>query len=207
MPPRYTTTAFEFAATSEMVAPAARRLDRPRPFDERNEVARAFLDRFEARHGDRPEYFFPPTATTSARMMLLAIAGGTPLTGEGVKDALEQIKMLPAASGAPGTRLRFGRFIRHGWVGSEFLVARRVLPDGSRSVLHGTIEGLLDAPGAAVTAEPVRVIQWATGAVGAAQLREVVDRPDLELVGLFVYDPAKVGVAAATCIARSLTRL
>ena len=63
-----------------------------------------------------------------------------------MKDALEQIKMLPAASGAPGTRLRFGRYIRHGWVGSEFLVARRVLPDGSRSVLHGTIEGLVEPP-------------------------------------------------------------
>ena len=47
-----------------------------------------------------------------------------------------------------------------------------------------------------MTAEPIRVVQWATGAVGAAQLREVVDRPDLELVGLFVYDPAKVGVDA-----------
>ena len=41
-----------------------------------------------------------------------------------------------------------------------------------------------------------RVVQWATGAVGLAQLREIVDRPDLELVGLFVYDPAKVGVDA-----------
>ena len=42
--------------------------------------------------------------------------------------------------------MRFGRYIRNGWVGSEFLVARRVLPDGSRSVLHGTIEGLLEEP-------------------------------------------------------------
>ena len=78
--------------------------------------------------------------------MMLAIAAARPLTGLGVKGALEQIKMLPAATGAPGTRMRFGRYIRNGWVGSEFLVARRVLPDGSRSVLHGTIEGLLEAP-------------------------------------------------------------
>ena len=61
-----------------------------------------------------------------------------------MKEALERIKMLPAATGAPGTRLRFGKFIRHGWVGSEYLVARRVLPDGSRTVLHGTIEGLVE---------------------------------------------------------------
>ena len=51
----------------------------------------------------------------------------------------------------------------------------------------------------------VRVIQWATGAVGAAQLREVVDRPDLELVGLFVYDPAKVGVDAGELVGRPPT--
>ena len=54
--------------------------------------------------------------------------------------------MVPAASGAPGTRLRFGKFIRQGWMGSEFLLARRVLPDASRIVLHGTIEGPLEPP-------------------------------------------------------------
>ena len=68
------------------------------------------------------------------------------MTGVGVKQALEKIKMLSAASGAPGTRLRFGKYIRHGWVGSEFLVARRVLPDASGIVLHGTIEGLHEPP-------------------------------------------------------------
>jgi branched-chain amino acid transport system substrate-binding protein len=75
--------------------------------------------------------------------MLTAIATAKPLTGRGVKEALERIKMMPAAVGAPGTRLRFGKYIRQGWVGSEFLVARRVLPDGSRIVMHGTIEGLV----------------------------------------------------------------
>src|SRR5882757_7266308 len=50
-----------------------------------------------------------------------------------------------------------------------------------------------------------RVVQWATGAVGAAQLREVVDRPDLELVGLFVYDPDKVGLDAGTLVGRPPT--
>jgi hypothetical protein len=48
-------------------------------------------------------------------------------------------------------------------------------------------------------------VQWATGAVGSAQLREVVDRPDLELVGLFVYDSAKVGVDAGALVGRPPT--
>jgi hypothetical protein len=51
----------------------------------------------------------------------------------------------------------------------------------------------------------VRVVQWATGAVGLAQLREVVDRPDLELVGVFVYNPDKVGVDAGTLVGRPPT--
>jgi hypothetical protein len=51
----------------------------------------------------------------------------------------------------------------------------------------------------------VRVVQWATGAVGVAQLREVVDREDLELVGLFVYDPAKVGIDAGALVGRPAT--
>ena len=52
---------------------------------------------------------------------------------------------------------------------------------------------------------PVRVIQWATGPIGAAQLREVIDNPELELAGVFVYDPAKVGVDAATLVGRPPT--
>jgi hypothetical protein len=51
----------------------------------------------------------------------------------------------------------------------------------------------------------VRVVQWATGSVGIAQLREVIDRPDLELVGVFVYSPHKVGVDAGTLVGRPPT--
>lgn len=38
-----------------------------------------------------------------------------------------------------------------------------------------------------------RIIQWATGNVGHHALRMIVERPDFQLVGLRVYDPAKVG--------------
>ncbi len=146
MPPRYTTTAFEFAATSTWWREQLAGWIGLDQYDERNETGREFLDRFEARYGRRPEYFFPLYCYDIGRLMMLALAAARPLTGHGVKDALEKIKMLPAASGAPGTRMRFGRYIRNGWVGSEFLVARRVLADGSATVLHGTIEGLLEPP-------------------------------------------------------------
>jgi 2,4-diaminopentanoate dehydrogenase len=38
-----------------------------------------------------------------------------------------------------------------------------------------------------------KVIQWATGSVGGVSLRSIIEHPDLELVGVLVNDPAKVG--------------
>ena len=48
-----------------------------------------------------------------------------------------------------------------------------------------------------------RVVQWATGAVGAAQLQEIIDDPELELVGLFVYSPDKAGADAGVLVDRN----
>jgi len=42
----------------------------------------------------------------------------------------------------------------------------------------------------------LRVAQWATGNIGTRALRELIRHPDLELVGLLVYDPDKAGVDA-----------
>jgi hypothetical protein len=50
-----------------------------------------------------------------------------------------------------------------------------------------------------------RVIQWATGPVGRIQLAEVIDHPDLELVGVLVYSPDKEGVDAGALVGRSDT--
>jgi ABC-type branched-subunit amino acid transport system substrate-binding protein len=146
MPPRYTTTAFEFCAKSQWWRDQMRGWIGLDQYDERNRTGQDFLDRYEAEHGERPAYYFPLYCYDIGRMMAMALSTARPLTGAGVKDALERIKMVPAACGAPGTRLRFGKHIRHGWMGSEFLVARRVLPDASGTVLHGTIEGLVEAP-------------------------------------------------------------
>ena len=48
--------------------------------------------------------------------------------------------------------------------------------------------------------KPTRVIQWATGPVGSVQLAEVIDNPDFDLVGLFVYSPDKVGADAGALV-------
>ncbi|WP_420639735.1 dihydrodipicolinate reductase [Candidatus Poriferisocius sp.] len=43
---------------------------------------------------------------------------------------------------------------------------------------------------------PLRVVQWATGNIGARSLRGIMEHPHLELVGVWVHDQAKVGVDA-----------
>ena len=48
-----------------------------------------------------------------------------------------------------------------------------------------------------VGATAPRVIQWATGSTGMFALRHLVDSPDLELVGVRVYEPDLGGVVDA----------
>jgi len=43
--------------------------------------------------------------------------------------------MMPAASGAPGTRISLGKFQRRAWMGAGYLVARKLDPDGVNSHL------------------------------------------------------------------------
>lgn len=50
-----------------------------------------------------------------------------------------------------------------------------------------------------------RVVQWATGATGRPALRAVIDAPDLELAGVRVYDPDKVGNDAGDLAGRPPT--
>src|SRR5580700_12182796 len=38
-----------------------------------------------------------------------------------------------------------------------------------------------------------RVVQWATGRIGASSLREIIRSPEMELVGVYVHSEAKEG--------------
>jgi len=99
-------------------------------YDEGNPVAKEFLDRFEAAYGRRPEYFNPVLWRDVATSFLHALADATPLSPRGVRDALERVKMLPAACGSAGTRISFGRWSHRGWMGAGYLVARTLDPNG-----------------------------------------------------------------------------
>jgi hypothetical protein len=50
-----------------------------------------------------------------------------------------------------------------------------------------------------------RVVQWATGSMGRTALRRVIDHSDLELAGVYVYDPRKIGVDAGEIARRPAT--
>lgn len=50
-----------------------------------------------------------------------------------------------------------------------------------------------------------RAVQWATGAMGSACLRGMIDHPGLEVVGVYVYGKQKVGVDAGVLAKRPET--
>jgi hypothetical protein len=53
--------------------------------------------------------------------------------------------------------------------------------------------------------QPIKIVQWATGAMGRSCLRAVIDRPDTEIVGLYVYGAAKAGKDAGEIVCREPT--
>lgn len=134
-PPRFLGTAFQNAWINPIMWNAILGWTGIDQYDDGNVVGQAFLDRFEARYGRRPEYCVPVVNRDIATVLLHAFADARPLSPRGVKEALERVKLLPAASGAPGTRLSFGKWTRRGWVGAGYLVARRLDPNGETAHL------------------------------------------------------------------------
>ena len=74
-----------------------------------------------------------------AQTFAAALANAEPLSPRGVMEALERVKMLPAACGEPGTRISFGNWTRRGWMGAGYLIAREVTPDFKSTVFRGRL--------------------------------------------------------------------
>jgi ABC-type branched-subunit amino acid transport system substrate-binding protein len=136
-PPRYTGAAFENGYMSDDVMRCFLGWVGLEQYDETNPIGQAFLDRFEREYERRPEYYVPMCMHDISRALATALANARPLSPRGVLEALERVKMMPAASGAPGTRVSFGKWTRRGWMGSGYLVARSVEPDLRTTVLRG----------------------------------------------------------------------
>lgn len=134
-PPRIMGTAFQNAWVSPVLWKAIEGWIGLDQYDETNLTGQRFLDEFDKAFGRRPEYCVPVVNHDLATVLLHAFADANPLSPRGVKESLERVKMLPAAAGAPGTRLSFGQWTRRGWMGAGYLVARRLNADGVTSTL------------------------------------------------------------------------
>jgi branched-chain amino acid transport system substrate-binding protein len=136
-PPRYMGTAFQNAWIHEVMWRAIEGWTGCDQYDEANPVGQEFLDYYDSAVGRRPEYCVPVVNHDVANALLHAFADAHPLTPRGVKEALERVKMLPAAAGAPGTRVSFGKWTRRGWMGAGYLVARQLESEFGSSRLVG----------------------------------------------------------------------
>jgi branched-chain amino acid transport system substrate-binding protein len=106
-------------------------------YDEANAVGQHFLDDFELAYRRRPEWVVPLMNRDLATLLPHAFADAHPLSPRGMQEALERVKMLPAAAGTPGTRISFGKWTRRGRMSAGYLVARKLDPDGVHSHLVG----------------------------------------------------------------------
>jgi hypothetical protein len=129
-PPRYMGTALETCYLEPELWEAALGWVGLEQYDEGNPVGQQFLDRFESLHGRRPAYANPLVCRDVAEALRIAFSDAHPLTPRGVKEALERVKMVPAASGSAGTKVSFGKWTRRGWMGAGYLVARSLDPRG-----------------------------------------------------------------------------
>lgn len=134
-PPRFAGTAWQNAWINPVMWNAFMGWIGVDQYDEANTVGQEFLDRYQQTYGRRPEWCVPVVNYDVARTLLEAITDAHPLSPRGIKEALERVRMLPAASGAPGTRISFGKWKRQAWVGAGYLVARQLDADGVNSHL------------------------------------------------------------------------
>ncbi|MGE0742007.1 MAG: ABC transporter substrate-binding protein [Hyphomonadaceae bacterium] len=95
--------------------------------DEANPVLQAFLRRYVARFGGEPPInCYPMHMYDIGRLLAEGIARARPVTPQGVKRGLEQVRMLPAAAGAPGNVISLGPYDHRAYKGTGYLVVRTV---------------------------------------------------------------------------------
>jgi ABC-type branched-subunit amino acid transport system substrate-binding protein len=135
-PPRFTTTAWQNAWVNPIMWNAFMGWTGIDQYDEANRVGQDFLDTYAKKYnGSRPEFCVTVVNRDVAATLVRAFTDAHPLSPRGVKEALERVKMVPAASGAPGTRVSFGKWTRRAWMGAGYLVARTLDADGVNSHL------------------------------------------------------------------------
>lgn len=102
-------------------------------FDERNEHFVSMLDRFEKRFdGRRPVHCYTAQGYDMGNVVAHGLALAKPLSREGLRAGLEQVRMVPATVGGPGNMLSFGPYDHRGYKG-DYIVMRQIV--SGRNVL------------------------------------------------------------------------
>ncbi|MET0986573.1 MAG: ABC transporter substrate-binding protein [Steroidobacteraceae bacterium] len=94
---------------------------------EGNAVFQAFLDRYVKRFGGpRPFNCYPAHMYDIGRVLAEGISHARPVTPKGLKRGLEQVRMLPATMGAPGTVMSLAPYDHRAYKSPDYLVLRTV---------------------------------------------------------------------------------
>jgi branched-chain amino acid transport system substrate-binding protein len=140
-PPRIMSTAFVRAERDPEIA---RRLEGwygVAQYDERNVVLQKALELWKQTKGKAPvASSCASIAIDVGRALARGLGRMRIATPAGLRDALETIRRLPAATGAPGTVITFGPEDHRGFKGADFLVVRRAEGGTSHFVCTAPVE-------------------------------------------------------------------
>ena len=131
-----------------------------------NPVYSAMLDQFETRYGRRPTHAYVPLGYDHGQVVVETLSTMKPPSPQGFKAALERVRMVPAAIGAPGTKISFGAYDQRGYKG-EYIVFGTIR-DGKEEVIDIRWADILRAP-AEVLKKPIEVAPAPMLAPGGAR--------------------------------------
>ncbi|MGE0387224.1 MAG: ABC transporter substrate-binding protein [Gammaproteobacteria bacterium] len=133
-PPRIMSTAFVAAMYNQALLPDYEGWVGVDQYHEGNTV----LSRLVARAADKGRKLVANTGTSvgydAGNVLAIALSRMRIATPAALRDALETVRMIPAATGAPGTIITFGPQDHRGYKGVGFLTLRRGLADRTELV-------------------------------------------------------------------------
>jgi len=94
-------------------------------WDDDNPTSARFLSRYTDRFGERPREDMAIAVHDGCRALLEGISLAPIMTRAGVRTGLEQVKLLPASTGGPGSVLSFGPHDHRGYKGRNISIMRR----------------------------------------------------------------------------------
>lgn len=137
-PPRIMTTAIQFCYARPDWMAALEGWVGIDQYSEDNPLVTPFLDRFEQRFGRRPEgNTVVVLSYDSGRVFAEAMRRAPILTGPGIREGLERIRLLPSTTGGPRTHIGGAPF-DHKLFKGDWLLYRQV--KGGRTVAAGLFE-------------------------------------------------------------------